>query len=562
MKNKLKFTFPEVDSRAAAREAMERERQERVQRAAMERYTQLQQEWSECMVEYMGIVAQMKECFALLQEKNSNGADDDEDDGLGWEDVDHNHDNNDNDSDHDYDQQGIPQYQTGPSSTQTKAYENQEYEENDDVDTTVVLLEHAYSLHKLITNRALGKVQGWLRTLVEVEVGEPGEAGYARKERYLREAIALKSDLVGVKERFEALGLDLAALAQRQQTKIRSREKEKDKAVAGKFEDIMDQLFGSSDDEADDDGRKKRMQGRGQQREFKAPHVTAAPTPTPTPTTTREPSPPNPYDSIQDPAAPRSVGLKPPNNKNNVDSTARPPPPPPSSSSSLPEEVKKKLAATAPLLPGGAYTRYWDSGCQAPQYVSGHGLEVSNHWGPVNVHQELPKERMNELFMYASSSPQGTMEEKGGKPSSSSAQQQQKPTSTSLDIPNTLGLLSYDRKVQRQRERAYNDAIISGRTSDASLARQLAQTSNGDVLIDDMLSQQQQQQHQQDGGGRGGGRSSGGSKRKKKDTGGVRDRLSRKLLSGKAARAAINDCLAADAETIRDKFGANRWDNK
>lgn len=37
------------------------------------------------------------------------------------------------------------------------------------------------------------------------------------------------------------------------------------------------------------------------------------------------------------------------------------------------------------MLPGGLYTHYWDTN-GAPVYVSGHGLEVSNHWGPVDVH--------------------------------------------------------------------------------------------------------------------------------------------------------------------------------
>ena len=43
-------------------------------------------------------------------------------------------------------------------------------------------------------------------------------------------------------------------------------------------------------------------------------------------------------------------------------------------------------AAQAPRLPSGLHTIFWESD-RGPTLVSGHALEVSNHWGPVDVHQ-------------------------------------------------------------------------------------------------------------------------------------------------------------------------------
>jgi len=61
-------------------------------------------------------------------------------------------------------------------------------------------------------------------------------------------------------------------------------------------------------------------------------------------------------------------------------------------------QVLKKLAQVAPVVPFGAYTRVWDSD-GPPVYASSHSMEVSNHWGPIDAHQQLPKDRMEDFFL-------------------------------------------------------------------------------------------------------------------------------------------------------------------
>ena len=60
--------------------------------------------------------------------------------------------------------------------------------------------------------------------------------------------------------------------------------------------------------------------------------------------------------------------------------------------------VLRKLAAVAPIVPAGGFASVWDS--HAPTTaVLGQTMEVSNHWGPVDVTKELPKDRLDALFL-------------------------------------------------------------------------------------------------------------------------------------------------------------------
>lgn len=154
----------------------------------------------------------------------------------------------------------------------------------------------------------------------------------------------------------------------------------------------------------------------------------------------------SPYLSIVDPAAPRSRPAQ--QQKPQAAEQQARCPPRVQRTSSLPEEVRRKLAEQAPVLPTGLHTQFWDSksgwqGIQGalawldgqvplrlyaalpwaqfyaaatqatarrrglphtpphiprqphasavPTFVSSSGLEVSNHWGPVDVHQGKPR---------------------------------------------------------------------------------------------------------------------------------------------------------------------------
>lgn len=60
--------------------------------------------------------------------------------------------------------------------------------------------------------------------------------------------------------------------------------------------------------------------------------------------------------------------------------------------------VLKKLAAVAPVVPVGGFAGVWDSDVQTTA-VLGQAMEVTNHWGPVDVTKELPKDRLDALFL-------------------------------------------------------------------------------------------------------------------------------------------------------------------
>lgn len=50
------------------------------------------------------------------------------------------------------------------------------------------------------------------------------------------------------------------------------------------------------------------------------------------------------------------------------------------------------------MIPAGAHLHYWDSTDEANALVNARGMELQNHWGPVDAHVTLPPERLSALF--------------------------------------------------------------------------------------------------------------------------------------------------------------------
>lgn len=48
-------------------------------------------------------------------------------------------------------------------------------------------------------------------------------------------------------------------------------------------------------------------------------------------------------------------------------------------------------------MPSGQHLAYWDSD-KARALVNARGLELSNHWGPVDAHKELSEEVLAQFF--------------------------------------------------------------------------------------------------------------------------------------------------------------------
>eukprot|EP00890_Picochlorum_soloecismus_P002590 jgi/Picsp_1/3331/NSC_06170-R1_protein len=129
-------------------------------------------------------------------------------------------------------------------------------------------------------------------------------------------------------------------------------------------------------------------------------------------------------------------------------------------------QVLKKLAQVAPVVPFGAYTRVWDSD-GPPVYASSHSMEVSNHWGPVDAHQQLPKDRMEDLFLVDQAQivyKQGS-EDHSAPPKYSVSSPTNASNKSGREMPLYLeeSILQHGigGKEKRQAERRYNDLVLS-----------------------------------------------------------------------------------------------------
>lgn len=121
--------------------------------------------------------------------------------------------------------------------------------------------------------------------------------------------------------------------------------------------------------------------------------------------------------------------------------------------------VLKRLAQVAPVVPIGAYTRVWDSD-GPPVYARSHSMEVSNHWGPVDAHQHLPKDRMDDLFLVD----QAQIVYKKKEDSSPRKHHSAAANKSDKEMPLQLkeSILQYEnKKKRRQAERQYNNLVLS-----------------------------------------------------------------------------------------------------
>jgi hypothetical protein len=568
----LRFEFPQLDARREAAEASAREREARAQEIAQQRYQTLLAEWQGQAVECRSFLNQFSEAFELLNKysKEDDGdvgdkqhqLEEEDDDEQGWEDV------------AEVEKEAARTSQDGANAAAEglSAYAAMVDEQRPDVSaqtnlentTTEIdsaqesVIETLDGLYKLICSQALPGVQDALRIIIRAEAGTPGEAQHAQRERLLRAATSIKTELAAAKERFEGAHLDLAAMAQAQARRREEQEKKK----------------------KEEQEKKKKQKQKKTKKEEKT-----------------EPESINPYQFIRDPAAPLKPFFAPgrgdcsaPTHQRTSSSIPIAPhlqqklqqqksqPLLNKKPSQLPEAVRQSLASRAPVLPAAApFIRVWDSnntdGSAAPQFINSNGLEVANHWGPVDVHTELPSERMEELFLYAPVGNIGGGNVGGGRDTSGNEEETRRKkeappgrraaagAATAATKNNTKNNSGVDagvsllhgefipsttteaRRAQRAAERAYNDAVISAAATGADEALAHALQYGGSTASGS--------EPQQNKG------------RKKRKAGGAtaKERLGKKLLSTIARNAALADTNAAENERQREKF-SNRWENR
>lgn len=134
--------------------------------------------------------------------------------------------------------------------------------------------------------------------------------------------------------------------------------------------------------------------------------------------------------------------------------------------------VLKKLAEVAPIVASSGFARVWDSDAP-PVYAGSHAMEVSNHWGPVDVHQELPKDRLDALFLVDQSNIQYKSH-----PKEERCQPARKAIQTSRSLKESsycgdtsiVNSSSLSSKEKRKVERLYNEQILREASQPAHLS--------------------------------------------------------------------------------------------
>jgi hypothetical protein len=222
--------------------------QARARVLVQEKYDTLQAEWPEQVQEFEQLLQQMETCFGILEEERQRrlveeglGAKDGE--GMTWEDVEVNG-GKETEEDGGWqgggEKEGLSAYaaEIPVGGSETAVLEDNLEPSADTASTSnQAVLETLHGLYKQLCSRILPTVREALRTLVRAEAGEPGGPANAGRERLLRAAIELRGRLDGAKERFEALQLDVAALMQRQQERLRTQESEVLREVLGSYKE-------------------------------------------------------------------------------------------------------------------------------------------------------------------------------------------------------------------------------------------------------------------------------------------------------------------------------------
>ncbi|EFN59274.1 hypothetical protein CHLNCDRAFT_49788 [Chlorella variabilis] len=604
LRDTLQCRFPgTASSRAAAAEAQRAARERQQQLALRQRLAAMlggsdagPGEWQEGSSAARQLLAEMQECFAILDEQQQDqqqrphpeqaqqeaAAAAAEADGMQWEDVAAAEPAPAGERDPGL-AEGLAAYGAGHAPDAEAAGTSAAQPDGGsggggggggggDADMDVVL-ETLAGLYRQLTNRTLPQVQEWLGVLGRVE--PEGAAQEQQRQQLLRAATQLRGQLAAAKARCEASDLDLQALLLQRRRRQREQQQQSEgqagEADAPAVATALQDLFGGSGSEGEDDGegsgsgegalgkqRQQQQQQRNRRHSGQRDAAAGRSSQRQQGRQEEEEEWESPYLRIVDPAAPRprpqasdAAGQQRKQQEARGDraaaAAAR-------RESSLPEDVRKKLAAQAPVLPSGTHTIFWDSQAELPQerldelfmipmpasrQAAQQQQAYQQHAERRRQQQEQQQQQEQEQEQQQRGTPSVAQQWPSRQGGGAGAADEAGPSSQGAAAGPSTSDGRAGKKARRAQERAYNEAVIGGADRDEALARQL-----------------QDAEGQPQGAEGGGGAARGGRGRGKKM--GVRKRLAQKLLRGSAVAAAVADATLAESEARRDKFG-NRW---
>ncbi|EIE18629.1 hypothetical protein COCSUDRAFT_45128 [Coccomyxa subellipsoidea C-169] len=206
LKGVLKMKFPELRARAAAAEAEARRREERAQQILQAKYRRIVADFGAGTAEIQSVLDQVHRCFELLRADSPpaqppprlTSAPADEED---WEDVDA-----DKDMDAADEAEGLADYGATEAPeellTDAAAYGGVPLLGRA---PDPAVLENLHALQRELVNRHLPTLQEWLRVMVKADVGEAGSEEHTERERLMREAVNLRSGITLAQDRYGVL---------------------------------------------------------------------------------------------------------------------------------------------------------------------------------------------------------------------------------------------------------------------------------------------------------------------------------------------------------------------
>ncbi|KAL3685460.1 hypothetical protein R1sor_003482 [Riccia sorocarpa] len=321
LKKTLRFEFPNARETATLAQQQRKERERRTQELLKKKFTSLKSEYPELRAEIHSTLEQINECVAILAEKKNGG--DDQQEQFGFD--------SDEDEFEEYGARNLRSARGEVEEQETLAYETGE---------NAALFDTLRDLYRLLTSRHLVSAQEWLSTLMRVDPEEERQA----RDTLLRDVIDLRNKVVKAREVCEGAGIERTEGASKS-------------AADGDAEEI---IWEEGDVLISNSAISELIEASGAAE----------------PTEVKPVSEPTAEANTMELEKGKQAVI------NKADETEED------------NSLKAQLLKQAPLLKWGQFLERWGSDRAIP--ANNRGLEFENHWGKVDYDVTIPAEKLAE----------------------------------------------------------------------------------------------------------------------------------------------------------------------